>query len=53
MVFTIGVVSVVSGAMLACQTQRYPAYVRLLEIGAGFLLIGGLALSSCALPIVF
>jgi len=27
--------------------------MRLLEIGAGFLLIGGLALSSCALPIVF
>jgi hypothetical protein len=53
MVFTIGIVSVVGGALLACQTQRFPAYMRLLEIGAGFLLIGGLALSSCALPVVF
>jgi hypothetical protein len=53
MVLTIGIVSVVSGTMLACQTQRFPAYVRVLEIGAGFLLIGGLALSSCALPVVF
>ena len=53
MVFTIGIVSVVGGALLAGQTQRFPAYMRLLEIGAGFLLIGGLALSSCALPIVF
>jgi hypothetical protein len=53
MVFTIGIVSVVSGTMLACQSQRFPAYVRLLEIGAGFLLIGGLALSSRALPVLF
>jgi hypothetical protein len=41
------------GTLLASQTQRFPAYMRVLEIGAGFLLIGGLALSSCALPIVF
>jgi hypothetical protein len=53
MVLTIGIVGIVSGTLLACQTQRFPAYVRALEMGAGLLLIGGLALSSYALPVLF
>jgi hypothetical protein len=52
MVAVIGIFGVLSGALLACASKRFPAYMRALEIGAGFLLIGGLALASRALPIV-
>jgi hypothetical protein len=52
MLVVIGVLSILTGALLAGTSRRFPAYVRVLEIGAGFLLICGLALSSCALPVV-
>jgi hypothetical protein len=52
MIVAIGILGIVAGAVLAGSSRRFPAYVRVLEIGAGFLLICGLALSSCALPVV-
>jgi hypothetical protein len=52
MLLALGVLSVVAGTVLACVSRRFPSFVWVIEIGAGFLLIGGLALSSCALPIV-
>jgi hypothetical protein len=52
MLAVIGVLSVLGGAVLACSSQRFPAYIRLIEVGAGVLLICGLALASCALPIM-
>ena len=48
----VGILIIVTGALLAGTSKRFPAYVRVLEIGAGFLLICGLALSSCALPVL-
>jgi hypothetical protein len=48
----VGILGIVTGALLAGTSRRFPAYVRVLEIGAGFLLICGLALSSCALPVL-
>jgi hypothetical protein len=38
---------------LACTSRRFPAHMRAIEIGAGLLLICGLALASCALPVLF
>jgi hypothetical protein len=52
MFLVVGILSVLTGTVLACASQRFPAYVRVIEIGAGLLLIGGLALSSWALPVV-
>jgi hypothetical protein len=52
MLVVIGVLSILTGAVLAGTSTRFPAYMRVLEIGAGFLLICGLALSSCALPVI-
>ena len=48
----VAILTIVTGALLAGTSRRFPAYVRVIEIGAGFLLICGLALSSCALPVV-
>jgi hypothetical protein len=48
----VGILIIATGALLAGTSRRFPAYVRVLEIGAGFLLICGLALSSCALPVL-
>jgi hypothetical protein len=48
----VGILIIVTGALLAGTSRRFPAYVRVLEIGAGFLLICELALSSCALPVL-
>jgi hypothetical protein len=53
MLAALGILAIVSGAVLAGTSTRFPAYVRVLEIGAGFLLICGLVLSSCALPVIF
>lgn len=53
MLALVGILSVVSGAVLACTSRRFPAHVRAIEIGAGLLLICGLALASCALPVMF
>jgi hypothetical protein len=52
MLAALGILTIVGGALLASTSTRFPAYVRVLEIGAGFLLICGLALSSCALPVI-
>jgi cytochrome c biogenesis protein CcdA len=52
MLAVVGILSVLSGAVLACTSRRFPRYVRAIEIGAGLLLISGLALASCALPVI-
>jgi hypothetical protein len=48
----LGLLSVVSGTTVAYVARRFPSHVELLETGAGALLLGGLALASCALPVV-
>jgi hypothetical protein len=53
MLAVVGILSVISGAVLACTSRRFPAHVRAIEMGAGLLLICGLALASCALPVMF
>ena len=52
MLAVVGILSVLSGAALACTSRRFPAYVRLIEIGAGILLMCGIAMASCALPVI-
>jgi hypothetical protein len=52
MLAIIGILTVLSGAVLACTSRRFPAHVRAIEIGAGVLLMCGFALASCALPIM-
>jgi cytochrome c biogenesis protein CcdA len=52
MVAIVGILGILSGAVLACNSRRFPAHVRAIEIGAGVLLICGLALASCALPMI-
>ncbi len=53
MLATVGILSVLGGMALACSSTRFPGYVRAIEVGAGVLLICGLALASCALPVTF
>jgi hypothetical protein len=48
----LGLLSVMTGAAVACVAKRFPAHVEALETGAGALLLGGLALASCGLPII-
>jgi hypothetical protein len=48
----LGLLSVVTGAVVACLAKRFPAHVEALETGAGALLLGGLALASCGLPVI-
>jgi cytochrome c biogenesis protein CcdA len=45
-----GILSVLAGSALASSSRRFPTHGRAIEVGAGFLLIIGLALTSCALP---
>jgi hypothetical protein len=45
-------ISVVFGAAAACVAGRFPMRRETIETGAGFLLIGGLALMGSALPAV-
>ena len=53
MLALVGMLSVVSGAVLAAASGRFPAaHTRAIEIGAGLLLICGLALVGCALPFI-
>jgi hypothetical protein len=52
MLAVIGILSMLSGSVLACSSRRFPAHVHAIEVGAGFLLIFGLALASCALPVM-
>ena len=49
---TLGLLSVTIGAVVACLAERFPAHIEALETGAGALLLGGLALASCALPVI-
>jgi hypothetical protein len=48
----LSLISVVLGAAIASMAERFPAHVEALETGAGVLLIGGLAMLGCALPIM-
>ena len=48
----LGLLSVMSGTTIAYLANRFPAHIELLETGAGALLLGGLALGSCALPVI-
>jgi hypothetical protein len=41
-----------TGAAVAYLAKRFPAYIEVLETGAGALLLGGLALASCGLPVI-
>ena len=52
MLALIGILTVLSGAVLACSSRRFPAYMRAIEVGAGLLLMAGLGLASCALPVM-
>jgi len=52
MAAAVGLFSVVVGAVVAYASERFPAYVAMLETGAGFLLLSGLALSGYALPAI-
>ena len=49
----IGIFSLVSlsaGVVLACTAERHPAYLAVLERGAGSLMVAGLALLGSSLP---
>jgi hypothetical protein len=48
----LGLLSVMTGAVVAYLATRFPAHVEALETGAGALLLGGLALASCGLPVI-
>jgi hypothetical protein len=52
MLAVVGILSVLGGVALASSSRRFPAHVRAIEIGAGLLLMCGLALASCALPVM-
>jgi len=52
MLAAVGIISVLSGAGLACTSRRFPAHVRTIEIIAGLLVMCGLALASCTLPVM-
>lgn len=53
MLSVVGILGVLGGAALACSSTRFPGYAHAIEVGAGVLLICGLALASCALPVTF
>jgi len=48
----IGLASFIGGAAMATLSDRLSGHVEALETGAGFLLIGGLALLGCGLPVI-
>ena len=52
MIGILGVLSVMSGTTIAYLAKRFPAHIELLETGAGAMLLGGLALASCGLPVI-
>ncbi|HYA05518.1 MAG TPA: hypothetical protein VEF90_06470 [Xanthobacteraceae bacterium] len=47
---TLGLLSVVTGTVIACMSKRFPAQTEALETGAGLLLIAGFVLTGFALP---
>jgi hypothetical protein len=48
----LGLLSVMTGAVVAYLAERFPAHIEALETGAGALLLGGLALASYGLPVI-
>jgi hypothetical protein len=48
----LGLLGVMAGATVASFARRFPAHIEALETGAGALLLGGLALASCGLPVI-
>jgi hypothetical protein len=56
MIAAAGLLSVILGAVVAYSAQRFPdhfaGHVEALETSAGVLLMAGLALAGCALPVV-
>jgi hypothetical protein len=48
----VSLLSVMSGTTIAYLAERFPAHIELMETGAGALLLGGLALASCGLPVI-
>ena len=52
MIGILSLLSVMSGTTIACLAKRFPAHIELLETGAGALLLGGLAIASCGLPVI-
>jgi hypothetical protein len=48
----LSLLSVMSGTAIAYLAKRFPTHIELLETGAGALLLGGLALASCGLPVI-
>ena len=52
MIGILSLLSVMSGTTIAYLAQRFPAHIEALETGAGALLLGGLALASCGLPVI-
>jgi hypothetical protein len=47
-----GLLSFAAGAAVAYLANRFPTHVAALETCAGIMLIGGLALAGCALPVI-
>ena len=48
----LSLLSVMSGTTISYLAKRFPAHIEILETGAGALLLGGLALASCGLPVI-
>ena len=52
MIGALGMFSVLNGAVVAYLAERFPAHAEALRTCAGIMLIGGLALSGYALPVI-
>ena len=52
MIGAAGLVIATIGGVVACLSKRFPANTQTVETVAGFLLLGGLALIGCALPVM-
>ena len=52
MIGVAGLLSFAAGAAIACFAERFPAHVAALETCAGIMLIGGLALTGSAIPVI-
>jgi hypothetical protein len=48
-----GLVGAMAGGLIAYFAPRFPAHIEALETAAGFLVIGGFSLATCALPTLF
>jgi len=52
MIALVGLLGIALGTAAACTARRFPAHVEAMQTGAGLLLIGGLMLTGCALPVL-